>query len=70
MSQHLRKIRTDDEELTALGYDLRHREDDPLWNSEEVGELIKRRTKRSGSAERLARSAANRKYYQDRMRKY
>jgi hypothetical protein len=70
IARHLRKIRTDDEEPTALGYDARHREDDPLWQSEEVHGLLKRRTKRSDSAAKTARSEANRKYYQDRMTKY
>jgi hypothetical protein len=36
LASHFRKIRTEDEEPIALGYDARHRQDDPLWQSEGV----------------------------------
>jgi len=59
--RHLRGIRKGDGE--ELGWDFYHRKEDPLWDTDEVKGILKRRVRRDAAAEREARRANNHRWY-------
>jgi hypothetical protein len=68
----LRKIRYRGagNETEFLGWDWCRSNDDVLWASNEVKNLLKKRGKRSPSAERRARQAQSKLYYKKRRTQY
>jgi hypothetical protein len=71
--RHLRTIRFPKVQGTTqspvIGFDFCHEKDDPLWDNQEVLALLKRRCKRSKSAERQAKRASNKEYYKRKREK-
>ena len=70
----MRKVREYTDPLTGevsyTGFDNLHRDDDPLWSTDEVQSLLKRRAKRSESQEKEAKSRSNKKFYQNKVKSF